>query len=58
MMVSVGCVQPCTPKAEEAIMDWVRRICLNPDGTELELGEGNFGRVVKGIRNEVQEVAA
>lgn len=33
------------------------RICKHPDGSEVELGQGNFGRVVKGLKNDVQEVA-
>ena len=33
------------------------RICLDEDGRLLELGSGAFGRVFKGVRDGVQEVA-
>ncbi|KAK9816754.1 hypothetical protein WJX72_004692 [[Myrmecia] bisecta] len=33
------------------------RICTRPDGSEWELGVGQFGRVTKAIKNDVQVVA-
>ena len=33
------------------------RIVKRPDGTDWELGTGNFGKVLRGIRDDVQPVA-
>ncbi len=31
-----------------------RRICKGPNGEDWELGKGTYGRVVKGVRGDVQ----
>jgi hypothetical protein len=54
---SCGCgfCQPCNRVS--LLQRILLRIVKRPDGTDWELGTGNFGKVLRGIRDDVQPVA-